>query len=109
MGCTPAEEVSREPIRWSAVYPVAWEDLANCVARAASHTYRVTPLLNTRQRSAEVIIAIREGEIVQFIFEVKGLDGDRSEIALKRKKMAMDIEGIEAEQRTNAERCGSRV
>lgn len=107
-GCPSADDVAREPVRWSGTFAVAWEDMANCLARSASRDFRVTPLLNTRQRAAEVILAAKEAEAVQFILEVRGLDGDRSEVALKRRKLAADIEGGEAQQRANAERCGLR-
>lgn len=108
-GCPSADDVAREPVRWSGTFPVAWEDMANCLARSASRDYRVTPLLNARQRSAEVILAHKEAEAVQFIFEVRGLDGDQSEVALKRRKVIADIEGWEGKNREAAERCGRRV
>lgn len=104
-----AEEVSREPVRWSDTFPIAWDELANCLARSASREYRVTPLFNTRQRRAEVILAHKEADTVQFLFEVQGLDGERSEVRLRRRKVVADIEGWEPKQRAAAQRCGERT
>jgi hypothetical protein len=108
-GCPSADDVAREPVRWSATYATGWEDMANCLARSASRDFRVTPLINQRQRAAEIVLAHREAEAVMYIFEVKGLDGGRAEVALKRSKQIADIEGWGARHRANAERCGGRV
>jgi len=107
--CPSADDVAREPVRWTATYSADWEHVANCIARASTRDYRVTPLLNQRERTAEIIVAMAEGEAVQFIIAVRGLPGERSEVTLKRRKMAMDIDGTEAQQRANADRCGRRV
>lgn len=108
-GCTTVDELRQQPVLWTAVYPVSYEVMANCltlrvVEDAGSGLYTVTPQIYPAARRALVTGAA--GPRMDTEFSVRQISVTESEVGFRRVRSAFNNESIVSKFRKIADDCG---
>lgn len=98
--CVSPEELRQRPAAWSALYPVAYDAMAHCVAiESSGFAKSVVPFVSAKEKRAEVMVLGGYGEtIAQFDLRDTG-DG----------MTAVEYRNLYARGRLGADNPGDRI
>ncbi len=100
-GCYSVDDVRKQPTKWTATYPVAFDHMANCLAAQMAGDYRVTPQIYQREQRAVLTLGSTHQVIAEFQIRQSG---NGSIVEWRDMPSVFDARSPAARER--ADRCG---
>lgn len=104
-GCTTVDDLRARPVSWTAVYPVNFDTMANCLAVHMAENYNVTPQLYQRDRRAVLTGSVKGGWSMVAEYSVRQISDTESEVSFRRRESVFNNESGNAHARERADRC----
>jgi hypothetical protein len=83
-----------------------FETMTNCLAAQLAQWWAVTPLIYPREGVAYVTLADKRAPSIVAEFVVRRQNDGSSLVEWRRRKLAVDVDGLEPKSRAAADLCG---
>lgn len=107
-GCASADDVRQRPVVWSAVYAAPYDAMANCITAASISLYvTATPLIDTRNKRAEVLVHSMYGQVMGQ-YDLREVGEGKTEVSVRSAYRRGPAESNNAADRRLSE-CAARA